>query len=208
MPKISNSTYLVGIAGGSASGKSSILKALLNNFDPEEISFISQDNYYLDRDNQARDDKGEVNFDLPTAVDRNGLYNDVETLLSGKEVRRKEYTFNNPKAHAKTIIVKPAPIVIIEGLFVFHFSELAQRLDLRVYVDARDDVKLLRRLKRDKIERGYSESDVRYRWENHVRPCYQTFLRPYRDHCDIILANNHSFDRGLGVLINHLKTLL
>lgn len=136
MPKISNSTYLVGIAGGSASGKSSILKALLDNFESDQVSFVTQDNYYLDRDKQARDEKGEVNFDLPTAVDRNGLCQDVEDLLSGKEVRRKEYTFNNPKATAKTIIVKPAPILVVEGLFVFHFSELAQRLDLRVYIDA------------------------------------------------------------------------
>lgn len=208
MPKISNSTYLVGIAGGSASGKSSILNALLHNFKPGEVSFVSQDNYYLDRDMQARDEKGEVNFDLPTAVDRNGLCCDVEDLLNGNQVERKEYTFNNPKATAKTILVKPAPILIVEGLFVFHFSELAQRLDLRVYIDARDDVKLLRRLRRDKLERGYSESDVRYRWENHVRPCYQTFLRPYRDHCDIILANNHSYIKGLGVLVNHLKTII
>lgn len=208
MPKILNSTYLVGIAGGSASGKTSILSALLDNFNPNEVSFVSQDNYYLDRDMQARDEKGEVNFDLPTAVDRNGLCRDVEDLLSGKEVQRKEYTFNNPKATAKTIVVKPARILIVEGLFVFHFSELAQRLDLRVYIDARDDVKLLRRLRRDELERGYSESDVRYRWENHVRPCYQTFLRPYRDHCDIILANNHSYIKGLSVLVNHLKTIL
>ncbi|NEN22000.1 AAA family ATPase [Cryomorpha ignava] len=208
MPKKSNSTYLVGIAGGSASGKSSILKELLNHFHPEDISFVTQDNYYLDRLKQAVDEKGEVNFDLPTAIDREALVNDVEALLKGETVIRKEYTFNNPKVIPEYVEVKPAKILIVEGLFVFHFSELAQRLDLRVYIDARDDVKLLRRLKRDALERGYSESDVRYRWENHVKPCYKSYLRPYRDHCDVVLTNNVHYIKGLNVLVNHLKTLV
>lgn len=208
MSKDRHSTYLVGIAGGSASGKSSILRELLKHFKPGDISFISQDNYYLNRMKQAVDENGEVNFDLPTAIDREALVRDVELLLQGDAVVRREYTFNNPKVIPEYIRVEPARILIVEGLFVFHYSELAQQLDLRVYIDARDDVKLLRRLKRDAEERGYSESDVRYRWEKHVRPCYQSYLRPYRDHCDIILANNHSYIRGLKVLINHLKTLV
>lgn len=208
MPKKSNSTYLVGIAGGSASGKTSILKELLNHFRPEDISFVTQDNYYLDRLKQLVDENGEVNFDLPTAIDRDGLVNDVESLLKGETVVRKEYTFNNPKVIPEYVTVKPAKILIVEGLFVFHFSELAQRLDLRVYIDARDDVKLLRRLKRDALERGYSESDVLYRWENHVKPCYKSYLRPYRDHCDVVLTNNVHYIKGLNVLVNHLKTLV
>jgi len=208
MPKKSDSTYLVGIAGGSASGKSLILKELLGYFDPEDISFITQDNYYLDRLKQVVDENGEVNFDLPTAIDRDALVKDVEALLNGETVVRKEYTFNNPKVLPEFITVKPAKIIVVEGLFVFHFSELAQRLDLRVYIDARDDVKLLRRLKRDALERGYSESDVLYRWENHVKPCYKSYLRPYRDHCDVVLTNNVHYMKGLNVLVNHLKTLV
>lgn len=208
MSRVPETTYLVGIAGGSASGKSSILKELLRHFEPSDISFVSQDNYYIDRLKQLVDENGEVNFDLPTAIDRNALVADVEKLLKGETVVRKEYTFNNPKVLPEYITVNPAKILIVEGLFVFHYSELAQQLDLRIYIDARDEVKLLRRLKRDALERGYSESDVRYRWEHHVKPCYSTYLRPYRDHCDIILANNHSYTRGLTVLINHLKTLV
>jgi len=208
MPKKSNSTYLVGIAGGSASGKSRILRELLSHFNTEDVSFVTQDNYYLDRLKQAVDENGEVNFDLPTAIDREALVSDIDLLLKGETITRKEYTFNNPKVIPDYITVKPAKIVVVEGLFVFHFSELAQRLDLRVYIDARDDVKLLRRLKRDAEERGYSESDVRYRWEKHVKPCYKNYLRPYRDHCDIILANNVNYVKGLAVLVNHLKTLV
>ena len=208
MPKKTNSTYLVGIAGGSASGKSRILRELLAHFNTGDVSFVTQDNYYLDRLKQAVDENGEVNFDLPTAIDREALVKDIDSLLKGETISRKEYTFNNPKVIPDYITVQPARILIVEGLFVFYFSELAQSLDLRVYIDARDDVKLLRRLKRDADERGYSESDVRYRWEKHVKPCYNTYLRPYRDHCDIILANNVNYVKGLAVLVNHLKTLV
>ncbi len=198
-------TYLVGIAGGSASGKTSILNDLRNCFEPGMISIVSQDNYYLDRNLQALDYRGEINFDLPTAINREAFSNDVKDLLAGKSIIRKEYTFNNPAATPELVEVKPAPILIIEGLFVFYYEELRKQLDLQVYIDARDDVKLERRLRRDALERGYPETDVRYRWENHVVPCYKNYLRPFRDHCDIIIANNGSYRKGLEVLVHHLK---
>lgn len=198
--------YLVGIAGGSASGKTSILNALKRDFEPGQISVISQDNYYLDRSLQAKDYRGEVNFDLPSAIDRDAFAQDVIKLLGGIGISRKEYTFNNPGVKPRIITIDPAPVIIIEGLFVFHFHELADKLDLKVYIDARDDIKLERRLKRDAEERGYPETDVRYRWENHVVPCYRNYLRPYRDHCDIIIANNGSYLKGLEVLVSHLKS--
>jgi uridine kinase len=201
-------TYLVGIAGGSASGKTSILNDLKASFEPDQISVVSQDNYYLERHLQALDYRGEVNFDLPTAIDREAFYRDVKTLISGRSVFRKEYTFNNPSANPGVIEVHPAPILVVEGLFVFYYSELQEMLDLQVYIDARDDVKLERRLQRDARDRGYSETDVRYRWENHVVPCYKNYLRPYRDHCDIIIANNGSYQKGLGVLGNHLRAVI
>ncbi len=198
-------SYLVGIAGGSASGKTSILNDLRKCFEPGMVAVVSQDNYYLDRELQALDYRGEINFDLPSAIDREAFAADVETLLSGKPIYRKEYTFNNPDATPGLIEILPAPILIIEGLFVFYYSELQTKLDLQVYIDARDDVKLERRLRRDALERGYPETDVRYRWENHVVPCYRNYLRPYRDHCDVIIANNGSYKKGLEVLVSHLR---
>lgn len=167
---------------------------------------VSQDNYYNDKEFQTRDARGTINFDLPEAIDRSGLYGDLRLLASGKRVARPEYTFNNAAAVATLVEVAPAPVVVIEGLFVFHFTELADMLDLKVYIDARDDVKLERRLKRDAEERGYPAEDVLYRWENHVMPCYRSYLRPYRDRSDIIVTNNQSFDKGLEVLVSHLKT--
>jgi uridine kinase len=196
----------VGIAGGSASGKTSFLKALTAKFEPGEVAVITQDNYYLEKHQQMRDAQGTINFDLPDAIDRVALFQDLRHLIAGANVARQEYTFNNTRAVASQIEVAPAPIIIVEGLFVFHFTELSQMLDLKVYIDARDEIKLQRRLKRDAIERGYPESDVRYRWEHHVMPCYHSYLKPYRDSCDLIVTNDQSFDSGLDVLVDHLKT--
>lgn len=204
----STMSYLVGIAGGSASGKTSFLKALSKRFSTDELAIISQDNYYLEKQLQSKDSRGTINFDLPGAIDRQALYADINQLVNGKSVARPEYTFNNAAAHAAIVEVAPAAIIVIEGLFVYHFSELASMLDLKVYIDARDEVKLQRRLKRDATERGYPESDVLYRWEHHVMPCYRSYLMPYRDHCDLIVTNNESFDKGLEVLVNHLSTKL
>lgn len=200
-----NSPYVVGVAGGSASGKTSILNDLMGRFEPNQVALISQDNYYYDRERQFKDENGEINFDLPTAIDRESLNKDVTDLMAGKVVVKKEYTFNNPMAEPKMVAIQPAPILIIEGLFVFYYSELADKMNLKVYVDALETVKLKRRILRDLTERGYPESDVRYRWKHHVMPSYYNYLKPHKKNCDIIINNNSTYQNGLTVLVNHLK---
>lgn len=200
--------YVVGVAGGSASGKTSILNDLMSRFEPNQVALISQDNYYYERERQFQDVNGEVNFDLPTAIDRESLNKDVADLIEGKIVIKKEYTFNNPSAEPKMVSIQPAPILIIEGLFVFHYVELAAKMNLKVYVDALEEVKLKRRIIRDLTERGYPESDVRYRWKNHVMPAYYNYLKPHKRQCDLIINNNRSYQNGLSVLANHLKASL
>ncbi len=202
------SPYVVGVAGGSASGKTSILNDLISHFEPNQVALISQDNYYYERERQFQDENGEINFDLPTAIDRESLKQDVHDLIEGRVVVKKEYTFNNPSADPKMVAIQPAPILIIEGLFVFHYTELAAKMNLKVYVDALENVKLKRRIIRDLTERGYPESDVRYRWKHHVMPSYHNYLKPHKKHCDIIINNNSTYQNGLTVLVNHLKATL
>ncbi len=200
--------YVIGIAGGSASGKTSVINDLKNRCEDGDIAIISQDNYYFERHLQTRDDQGEVNFDLPGAIDRRALESDLQNLMEGRKVVRKEYTFNNPDADPATITVHPAPVIIVEGLFVFHFSEVSRFFELKVYIDARDEVKLQRRLRRDSKERGYPESDVLYRWEHHVMPSYRKYLVPYRDFSDFVLVNNDRYTKGLSVLESHIRHIL
>ncbi|MBX0334782.1 uridine kinase [Pontibacter sp. HSC-14F20] len=198
--------FIVGITGGSASGKTTFLNRLLASFSPENICLISQDNYYKDREHQTRDLNGVVNFDLPSCIDDEAYAQDILKLSRGESVFRKEYTFNNPNVVPKQLEFKPAPIVVVEGIFVFYFEEIAKLLDLKVYIDAKEYIKLQRRIVRDKVERGYDLDDVLYRYTHHVAPTYEKYIKPYKNDADIIIPNNEKFDRGLEVLTTFLNS--
>ncbi|GGG17720.1 uridine kinase [Pontibacter amylolyticus] len=200
--------FIVGITGGSASGKTTFLNRLLASFSPENICLISQDNYYKDREHQTRDLNGVVNFDLPSCIDDEAYAQDILKLSQGESVFRKEYTYNNPNVVPRQLEFKPAPIVVVEGIFVFYFEEIAKLLDLKVYIDAKEYIKLQRRIVRDKVERGYDLDDVLYRYTHHVAPTYEKYIKPYKNDADIIIPNNEKFDRGLEVLTTFLNSKL
>lgn len=192
--------YLIGITGGSASGKTLFLNKLLKEFRKESITLISQDNYYFPREQQPVDENGVKNFDTPDSIDSDRFAADVEKLKRGELVTLTEYTFNNPKAIPRELEFKPAPIIVIEGLFVMYFPRIDELLDLRVFIDAKDHVKLKRRIIRDKIERGYDLDDVLYRYEKHVMPTFYKYLEPLRHDADLVIPNNTHFDNALQVL--------
>ena len=197
--------YIVGITGGSASGKTHFLRSLMAAFPSDQVCLVSQDNYYRDIDQQPKDREGIENFDMPESIDHE-LYSDhIKTLVSGKEVVVKEYNFNNATAPDTFITYNPAPVIIVEGIFVFHFREVANMLDLRLFVDATEMVKIKRRIIRDNRERGYDLDDVLYRYEHHVNPTYRQFIEPYKDKADLIVPNNHNYDKALGVIVGHLQ---
>lgn len=183
--------FIIGIAGGSGSGKTFFLKCFLEHFTDNEVSLISQDDYYFPvADSMTAEEIALYNFDLPETIDRKHFHADITSLINQETIYKKEYTFNNRAAAPKILEIKPAPILIIEGLFIFHFTEIAELLDLRIFIEAKEDVALMRRLKRDLEERGYSHDDVRYRWENHVMPAYNEYLLPYKNECERVIVNN------------------
>jgi uridine kinase len=196
--------YLVGVAGGSGSGKTSLVRALRKRLPEGLVCMVSQDDYYHPREMQAVDPNGRVNFDLPSAVDMDGLARDLRLLVSGLPIQRKEYTFNQEGRQAELIELRPAPVILVEGLFVLHHEEVRELFDLRVFIDASEDAQLERRLRRDAVERGYGEADIRYQWEHHVLPAYRSYLLPYRHLCDLHVVNELGFERAVKVLGDHL----
>lgn len=197
--------YIVGITGGSASGKTLFLEKLLRAFEPDEVCLISQDNYYKPRHLQPLDSKGIHNFDTPHSIDFEQYAADIRKLQQGETVTRQEYTFNNPNKTPKMLVFKPAPVVVVEGIFVLYYPELAHLLDLKVFIDAKDYIKLKRRIVRDKVERGYDLDDVLYRYEMHVMPTYEKYIEPFKHDADLIVPNNHGFERALEVVKSFLK---
>ena len=200
--------YTIGFTGGSGSGKTFFINELASHFRPEEICLISQDHYYKPREVQFTDERGVQNFDLPSSIDKDDFAADILKLKSGQSITKKEYTFNNPKATPRLLEFRPAPILIVEGLFVQYFQEIVNELDLRIFIEARDYVKLTRRIRRDNEERGYDLNDVLYRYQNHVMPIYDSLIEPLKHQADLIIPNNDHFEHALHILVMALKSHL
>jgi uridine kinase len=198
--------YIVGITGGSASGKTYFLHSLMSRFAAADVCLISQDNYYKNKKSIPKDENGIENYDLPETIDFEQYARDIEALKTGKIVEKQEYVFNNPDVIPKMLVFKPAPIIIVEGIFVFYFPEIRKQLDLKVFIDAKEHVKIKRRIIRDNNERGYDLEDVLYRWEHHVAPTYEKFIEPFKYEADIVVNNNTNFDKGLDILTSYLNT--
>lgn len=188
---MSKKPFVIGVAGGSGSGKTFFLKCFLNHFKEDEVCLVSQDDYYFRvAQNMTAEENKLYNFDEPCTIDNDLFTTDITKLINGETVLQKEYTFNNPNAEPRLLEIKPAPIIIVEGLFILHFEEISQLLDLKIFIDTEEEIALQRRLKRDLIERGYPEDAVLYKWNNHVVPAYKTYLLPYREECDQVITNN------------------
>ena len=199
---------IIGITGGSGSGKTGFIRELKSRFHISELTIISQDDYYKPRTEQKKDKQGILNFDRPASISKEDFLRDIQLLIEGKTVERMEYTFNNENAQPNTLRFEPAPILIIEGLFVFHFKKIRKLMDLKVLLHAKENLKVVRRIKRDKDERNYPLEDVLYRYEHHVLPSYEKYILPYKDKADLIINNNKNYQNGLrvlsGFLMNHL----
>jgi uridine kinase len=193
--RMNKKPFIIGIAGGSGSGKTFFLKCFLKHFSTDEVCLISQDDYYFPvPEGMSAEENKLYNFDLPDTIDHDHFEADIHSLLSGKSISKKEYTFNNPSLVPKILEIKPAPIIIVEGLFILHFRKIAELLDMKIFMDADEDIALQRRLKRDLAERGYSHDDALYKWLNHVLPAYKEYLLPYKGECDRVIENNSNVE--------------
>lgn len=198
-------SFLIGISGGSGSGKTSFIRDIKKEMGSDRLCVISQDDYYLPRDLQQLDSNGVRNFDLPESIDLEAFETDIRKLKNGEIVTRKEYTFNNKFREPNILTFLPAPIIIIEGLFIYHHKPIGNMLDLKIMIHAHDSHKIIRRIKRDQIERNYPIDDVLYRYQHHVMPAYEQYINPYLDKVDIVINNNVNYNKGLEVLIGFLK---
>ncbi len=200
--------FIIGITGGSGSGKTTFIDHIRERFTAEQICIISQDEYYRPLHEQVKDENGVVNFDLPTSIDKKTFYEDMTKLINGQTIEREEYIFNNPEATPSVKTFKPAPIIIVEGLFVFHYKKMMRLLDLKVFFYAADHLKVIRRILRDQVERNYPMNDVLYQYEHHVMPSYKKYIEPYMQDADLIINNNQNFSKGLDVFCGYLEQKL
>lgn len=200
--------FIIGITGGSGSGKTTFILALQKMFSKKELCVISQDDYYRPQKDQFVDPQGVVDYDRPRSIDKEAFIKDVKKLIAGKKVKRQEYVFNNVLAKPKMLVFKPAPIIIVEGIFVFHFKKMQPLLNLKIFLDAKENLKVIRRIKRDRLERNYPLDDVLYRYEHHVMPTFEKYILPYRYEADIVVNNNEAMNKGLAVVQGFIRDYL
>ena len=212
--------YVVGVSGGSGSGKTSFVRELGARFG-EAATLISADEYYRPTHEQVGDERGVLNFDLPGSIDAAAMAADLRRVIAGETVRRAEYMFETsytevaidheevpPQREGGVVEYRPAPILIVEGLFVFHERALRDLLDLRVFIAAPAVAMFGRRIKRDRTERGLPLEDVLYRYEGHVYPSFRTYVEPHAATAHLVVNNAESFAPGLEVLASHLRSKL
>ena len=199
---------IIGICGGSGSGKTTLLNRLYSAYKDLQPSVFSMDNYYRPIEQQFVDANGEVNFDLPTALDEEKLVGDLQKLVRGEEIIVKEYHFNSPPDKHVLITIKPSDIVIVEGLFLFHYPKVRELLEYSIFIEVDPKIQLDRRLYRDQETRGYSREAILYQWENHVLPCFDNYLLPYRKDADFLFRNDSNADADFEALTEEITQRL
>ncbi|MFW5795466.1 MAG: uridine kinase [Bacillota bacterium] len=190
-------SLLIGIAGGTASGKTTLARILKNYFE-DKVIIIKHDYYYYDRSHFDVEDS-KINFDHPDSFETELLISHLKSLKNGDSVERPVYSYKTNERLAEKKIVKPAPIIIVEGILIFHYELLKNLFDLRIYVDTDADIRLLRRITRDINERGRTFESVKRQYLRTVKPMHQKYVEPSKYKADIIIPNG-----GLNEIANDL----
>lgn len=200
--------YIIGICGGSGSGKTYLRNQLIEAFPSDQVSLLSLDDYYKDLEEQVKDEEGLVNFDHPDSLKMDEFVNDVAKLRRGESFERAEFMFNLEPGSGELRRFEPSPIIILEGILIFHPDEIQPLIDLKIFVEANESVRLCRRIKRDQEERGYALEYILHNYEKYVVPMYQEFILPTKEKCDIVINNYEGIEASLQMLIGFLRQQL
>jgi uridine kinase len=182
-------TFVIGVSGGSGSGKSTVTREVLASVGANMTAVLMQDDYYLDQSELSFEDRCKTNYDHPDAFDWPLLMQHVQSLRDGQSIDMPVYDFTKHNRSEKTVVVKPAPIVVIEGLFALFDPDLRKMMSLKVFVDTAADVRFIRRLQRDISERGRSLGNVIEQYMQTVRPMHKQFIEPTKRSAHVILPH-------------------
>ena len=180
-------SLIIGICGGTGSGKTTVANRILESVSADEVVFIQQDSYYRNINDLPLDIRNIANFDHPDALDNELLVNHVRRLKSGESIELPLYDFKTNSRLNETRTVEPKPIVIVEGILIFAEPRLLEQMDIKVFVDTPDDIRFIRRLRRDLAERGRTVESVIEQYIGTVRPMHMQFVEPSKRHADVII---------------------
>jgi uridine kinase len=195
---------IIGIAGGTGSGKTTVVNQILNQLSADEICVISQDSYYKATDNLTYEERTKINFDHPKAIDFDLLVSHLKELKKGNTIEQPVYSFVTHNRLKDTLKTHPRKVIIVEGILIFNNLELRNMFDIKIFVHADADERLIRRLRRDIKERGRDLDEVLSRYQDTLKPMHQQFIEPTKNYADIIIPN----DKYNTVAIDIVKTVI
>jgi uridine kinase len=181
---------IIGIAGGTGCGKTTVVNQILNELPEKEVGVISQDSYYKDTTHLSYDERININFDHPRSIDFDLLEAHLKELKKGNPIHQPVYSFVKHNRTGDTILTHPRKVMIVEGILILTNAELREMFDIKIFVHADTDERLIRRLKRDISERGRDLDEVLTRYQTTLKPMHEQFIEPTKEYADIIIPNN------------------
>ena len=200
--------FVIGIAGGTGSGKTTLARSVHQQIGPDHITYIQHDSYYVDRSNIPPKDRERINFDHPDALENHLLIRHLKTLLDWQAIEKPIYDFKTHTRKLETDWVEPKDIILLEGILILADPMLRELMDLKIFVDTDPDVRILRRLKRDIENRGRTIQLVTEQYFNSVRPMHIEFVEPSKQYADLIIPEGGLNKMGVDVIVQKLRSVL
>lgn len=199
---------VIGISGGSGSGKTTVAEKLLERIGEEDILLIKQDFYYKENNHLSFEERANLNYDCPDAFDTELLIEQIRTLMNGQAIEQPQYDFTIHNRKPERVHVKPRQIILLEGILILHDPELRDLMDIKVFVDADPDIRLLRRVLRDTRERGRTIDSIAEQYLETVRPMYEKYIHPTKKDADIIVPKGGFNHVAIDILEARIKSFL
>jgi len=199
---------VIGICGGTGSGKTTIAEEILKKIDTKDSILLEQDSYYKNLNNLSFKERSKTNFDHPSAIDFSLMIKHINMLKNGKSIFKPKYDFTRHIRSTEVEQVKPAKILIVEGILIFAISELRDLFDVKVFVDTDDDERLLRRINRDIKERNRNIDNIQLQYRSTVKPMHLEFVEPSKRYADIIIPRGGGNKVAIGMVTSRLKFLI
>lgn len=200
--------FIIGIAGGTGSGKTTVVRKIKERLPMEEVGIISQDSYYKDSSHVPEEERQKINFDEPAAFDWELLIRHLKSLKAGNAIEMPTYDYITSTRQAKTVHLDPKEVVLVEGILVLSDRRLGHMLDIKVFVDADADDRLIRVISRDCIERGRTPQSVIDRYEKVLKPMHQQHIEPAKRYADIIVPQGGHNEVAINLLVDYIKSRL